>query len=313
MSRKPLLILCAINLIVGIIVLAIGIPKLLAKRSAADPSVEKEKLSNNDLWGIVMSSTSIREANYYLNQIDNPDFKRQQVETRLGALISQENKATPLFGSLQQDIALINAWNRLKDNDNSLELLRLIFENRTLPITLREAALINHTQAYAKHREANHNTSASSLTSQLIADAYKEQNSLQGTALRAEWFLNQNANAAAEPSVELRERISKTLLHNKSLESNRIACIEMLQSPQLHSLVDNEKLYALYANNSSNALKIAILAYFSKKKDSTTQLWLSQLEPSSPKLEQYQLAALEALNTRATERVEGNHQANHQH
>ncbi len=303
MRRKPILILCIVNAIVAVAVLFIAIPKLHKEKAhiPATPLKQGPKPSDQALWERVMRSTSTGEAAHYLGQIDDINYKKKVVEKQLRLITYRKSRNNASIEQFHKDRVLISEWAQLAEGDASTELLILLFNNTALTLSLRETALIQCVQVCQRHYATSNDLATLEPATELIDRAYKEVNSLQGIALKAEWFLDQKVHAATEPSNQLRERIATTLLNHTGLESNQIACLELLQSPPFHSIIDNEALYALYANDSSDALKTAILHYFIAKKDPMAQTWLQQLQPKTPGLEQLQFRAIQLLDNLATQ------------
>lgn len=190
-------------------------------------------------------------------------------------------------------------------------MLISVFKKQTLPITLREAALRSCIEAAVRLNKADDSEPKSegerrALIAQcadLIDQGYTEkQTSLAGLALQADQFLKQNDMLPDDRYSTFLQNLEETLTNAGSLQSNQLACLNILNAPANYRLVDNETLFNFYQSTRSDALKEATLTLLAAKKDPSTETWLLQQAASSPKLEQLQLAAIEALPTNSEAR-----------
>lgn len=300
MSRKPILALCTFNAILAGFVLYVGLPKLLNKPANrhTNTATKEEKSTDDELWLMALSSNIANQTAYYLNQIEDHNFKRLKLSEELRDIadVTIEDKSS--VGKIQRTCALIEEWARLAKPKKDQTLLILISENRTLPITLRKSALIHYIQASLQNYQSTNSPTELNLARQVLDQAYTEQNSLKGLALKADWFLIQNSEVNPERTDLFKQRLTQTLLDSHTLEINQITGIELLQSPQLQTLIATETLYSLYTDNRSDALKAAILTQLAKQADPQSEGWLNQQTMYSPKLEQLQAAALQAVRAK---------------
>ena len=302
MRRKSILILCTLNAVIAGIILIICLPRLFTAQTTAvhtPPKKERAVQSDAELWEQALTASHAREISYTLNQIQDRDYLRTQIEqqfSRLSELPTQPPTPALTVNDLQRYNTLIDSYSRLVKLSDESNLLIPLQHHPNLPITLRDTLLRSWVQACVTDYKATPSTETLAIAAHAIDQAYSErQTSLSGIALRADWFLQQNEMLTDERLIQLQQRIRETLERTDSLATNRLAAIELLQAPIHHSAVSNETLYPLYASTDSDAIKEALLTVLTAKADPSTKAWLSDQTASSPKLEQLQLTALEAL------------------
>jgi hypothetical protein len=179
-------------------------------------------------------------------------------------------------------------------------LLISIFENQAQSITLREAALRSCIQACVQINNATPSAPASELACRLIDAAYTEKDtSLVALALQADWFLMQNEVLTDRRLSALQQRVEETLTATDTTDDTLLACLAILKAPINHNVVSNKALFEFYRKQRSETIKATILTFFAEKADPASEAWLSQQTASSPKLEQLQMAAIEALSADA--------------
>lgn len=308
MRRKSILILCSLNALVALTVLAICLPKLLAKPtqpSVTLPTADEHTLTDSERWEKALTSTNEREAAYYLSQIKDPAYKQSQLQAALRKLKDSASPDTITLNDLRRNAKLITAAGQLAQAPDDLDLLIALFKKQTLQITLREAALRSCIEASVRldkegDSEQKLEDERRAIIAQccdLIDQAYiEQQTSLSGLALQADWFLEQNDMLSDTRRSSFEQHLKATLSDPNTLQSNRLDCLNILKAPANDDLVDNDSLFELYQTSSSEALKEAILTLLAAKKGPSTEAWLRQQTASSPKLEQLQLTAIEAFN-----------------
>ncbi|CAA6690082.1 MULTISPECIES: hypothetical protein [unclassified Lentimonas] len=310
MRRKPILILCTLNAVVAVVVLGICLPKLLAKPSqqiTQPQSKAKTDTPAPELWAKAINASDARETLFYLNQIEDQAFKKAQIETALQQLIS--DTATPglPLNRLNTYSSFITICGQLAQSRDDLDSLILLAQQQTLSITLKEAALRSCIEACVRLYQIDQDPLLHATAYNLIDSTYTEQGtSLSDLAYQADWHLHNNDMLSDERLERFQQKLLGAVQAPDSTQSTQLVCLNILNTPSNQHLASNEALYDLYERTPSNDTKASILSFFVNKKDPGTEIWLSERQATSPRIEQLQLTALEALRSSGEEQPVGN-------
>ena len=150
MRRTPIIILCSANALIAIGLLVICAPKLFktGNESITPPQlVQQPTDSDLDLWNKALTANSSKEATFYINQIKDLTLQRENtIELLTEVRMNNETKLTR--STIQQLEAIISTFQKCITASKDLDCLISIFDNHSLPIALRAAALRTIIQAH---------------------------------------------------------------------------------------------------------------------------------------------------------------------
>lgn len=290
MSRKLIIFICSLNVLLGVGVLwFVFAPRTSPIPKALQPSAKTNAptYSDNELWTKAEEASTAREAYGYLQQITSPP----NTLNRSGKHISQlVDTATPPFNSWPYFEALIQFHGSRSESLDDLQPMARLALQTDQALTLRNIAFRSYIENFSR---IDAGTPQQAYT--LIDTLLNESNSLSATAMQAERFLREKEikrNIGGEDEDILASHAEAALLDTAALISNRLTAANTLS--WLGKFPDSLKIKSAFVGTNSERLKFALLQLLAASNPADADLvWVESIQPTAPEQEQLIRSLLE--------------------
>ncbi len=291
MSRKLIIFICSLNVLLGVGVLWFVLtPRKSPIPNALQPSAKTyaSAYSDTELWTKAQEASTAHEAYKYLQQITSNSDTSNQSAKQIDRLV--ESGATPPFKNWPYFEALIQFHGNLSESINNLGALRRLALQTDQALTLRNLAFRSYIENFSR---LDPSTSDQAYT--LIDELLSESNSLSATAMQAERFLREKEikrTAGGARQDILANRAEATLLDPTAPTSNRLTAANTLL--WLGEFPDSREIREAFDGTNSERLKVALLQLLAASKPADTDLvWIESIQATTPEQEQLVRSILE--------------------
>lgn len=293
MSRKFIVSICCLNVILGLLVLAwvFGIvpkpggPQTHDALLPTSSNAEQEH-SDDELWAMAEKAPSAPRAQRHLRLLSSDRGNFEKMEREIESIAGP---SPPPFEQWPYFEAVLRTCGSRAASAEEIDVIALVAQQPEQALTLRAAAFRSFVENIAR-LETDDPGAAYALIDQL----YEEDNSLSGTALRAEYFLREKGlgRDGDEDGEGLIRRAGNTLLDPAKPESNRLAAASVLSGMNAYPAVS--ALRSALGETGSARLKMGILrAIADSERTREDVAWLEDFRPETPEEERLVRSILE--------------------
>ena len=283
MSRKLVIFICSLNVLLGVGVLWFVLtPRKSPIPNTLQPSAKTDApaYSDTELWTKAQEASTARVAYGYLQQITSNSDTSNQSAKQIDRLVES---ATAPFKNWPYFEALIQFHGNRSESLNDLEPLRRLALQTDQALTLRNLAFRSYIENFIRL-----DTAAPESAYTLIDTLLNESNSLSATAMQAERFLREKEIKRSIGSADediLANRAEAALLDPAALILNRLAAANILS--WLGELPDSREIQKAFNSTDSERLKVALLQLLAASNPADADLvWLESIQPTTPEQEQ---------------------------
>lgn len=312
MSRKLIIFICCLNVVLGVGVLWLVLKpngSLLNKDVRPLVSAPVEEYTDEELWGLAREAGTVREAYGHLRRLSESGEILEAMAGQIGAMA--EPSPLPFAGWPFFEALLQNYGKRAKSGED-LQLLAEVAGQAEQALALRDVAFRGFIENFGRLGVIVDPAGAGLLPDSpmpsneatagdlrhvyaLIDTLHGEANSLSGTALLAEHYLLQEGFKREEDHF-LAERATAMLIDAAALESNRLVAANVLARMGEH--VGLPMLREAFEAAAPERLKIALLEMVAAADISGEDIaWLERYQPATPE----QARLVRSILTRETQ------------